>query len=210
MKEGGTLGRTNELEKYFDVGSLPEELEKFRHKLEWPIDPNLSGFHLANYFEDRDYISPEFGPHSGIDIQVPAGTEVRSVTNSRLVFFSHTDCFGLAEMEFFNEDGLVIHYLHLNPRRVPRKFSIQYWHENNPKVKQGENIGVVGSWPIFGEPSVVRIPKDVKKIHGTSYHHLHLQFQFIRTKKVDDDYARQVSSSFPLHPVNPLLLLRYF
>lgn len=199
------FGRTQHLEENFDKGELPFAIKELRHTLPWPIDTEIKNIHIANYFGFPDYITPRFS-HDGVDIQVPAGTPVSAICDLQLGYSDGPDERGVSNLVFKSDFGLIVRYIHLSPLSIPKYLQSNSWLESNPYVKVGDLVGEVGKWPKWGEPKKTGIPKDVQKVYGTSYDHLHLEIQYIPFPFKTNEFLWALMGE--KNHINPLLLLK--
>jgi hypothetical protein len=210
MEEHKMIGRTGEYPEKVRKGELPRELERFRHTLQWPIGIRNIDFHLACYYEDVNYSNPRMDKrlHGGIDIQVPAGTEIRLPEKCRIFFCKPRAENLLANMIFWSEESKIEYWFgHMDPESIPP--SILSRRNYNPKSKfqlrQGRVIGKVGFWPLELE-EMVNVPGEVLPIFGRKFDHLHFEVRYVPANFNDPDELYDISSR--AQPINPLLLLR--
>ena len=199
------IGRSREYGSHLD-GTLPEALQQFKHSLRWPIDLDTPNIHLAGYFNEPDYNDPDKNSrHRGLDLQVAAGTKVVSPIRGKAVFHQ-TDprTTDLMNVGVYSEKlGLLCILAHLDTSGIllPESYPVLRW-ENQDQVYRDMVVGRVAPW-ISRLPEQIAVPKDVRKVYGRTYNHLHLECYYIPNKPrtVNEYYQKRA-------PLNPLLLLR--
>jgi len=198
------IGKSNQYERRKVEGELPQGLERFMHSLPWPIGPNTPNLHLACYFNEDNYTDPTYGLHTGVDMQVQAGTPIYSPEKARVLFFDTRDTRrGLVDVFLWGIESNIYYGLgHLDKNTVPEKIrkSIDI-DPNNPLVDAGEFIGKVGIWPLKLEPEI-EIPIDVEQVYGRDYDHLHFG-----TRYNPGGYESLLETGLGIQ-FNPLLVLK--
>ncbi len=195
-----SFGRNKEYEQHLE-GKLPEELERFRHSVDWPINPNDENFHLSYYFlETRE--GKKGGNHSGIDIKVPAQTPIYAPESGRIVSVRSDgrDDF-LGDIILYSDETRIAYSLaHVQFFDLPEKIrKCKPFDRDSPiTVEKGEQIASVGYWP-FENKNYDFLPEDIKALKEY-YCHLHFGTEFCpNISQLKED----MNSRF-----NPLLILK--
>lgn len=194
------FGRNKEYGQHLE-GKLPEALERFRHSVEWPKDINREDFHLSYYFlETRE--GKKGGNHSGIDIKVPAETQIYAPESGTIVSVKsdEMDDFLGDILLYSHETGIAYTLAHVQFFGLPEKIRKCKPFDINShiKVKKGEEIASVGYWP-FENKNYNFLPEDIKALKEY-YCHLHFGTEFC------PDISQLKEDMNPRF--NPLLILK--
>ncbi|MFH1065859.1 MAG: M23 family metallopeptidase [Nanoarchaeota archaeon] len=199
-----TFGRNREYGQRLE-GKLPKELERLRHSIEWPINPNTADFHLAHYYKEKERTQEGLFVqyHGGIDIQTPAGTPVYAPENGRIIGLEQDEArdLHLADLTLYSPDsGIGYMFAHVRFFELPEKI-----RNANPEdiysgipVEKGEQIAEVGYWP-WELSNYDFLPDEIRKQEGY-FCHLHLETGFW---PYNAEITRDVDERF-----NPLLILK--
>lgn len=189
-----------EYEEMKDMGCWPEELEDYRHSLDWPLKKNVEKVHISNYPRGKQYCRPERDWHPGVDIHGQHRDKVKAVEESRLVkLITNGPGEHLAGMCLRGEETNIIYKIyHLDKKSTTGKISEKRIFDlhTDTTVEKGEVIGEIGEWPVLVEDDV-EIPKGVKEAFGREHDHVHINIQYY-------------PEGYPTDSLNPLLLFQDF
>lgn len=119
-----------EADELKDIFSRPPEPPRYR----LPFVPPVAGFVSKNFGSRRIINGEPRAPHTGVDVTLPEGTPVVSVTDG-VVVSSGEQFFGGQSVVVDHGGGLFSIYMHLSSRSVAV----------GDTVAQGQKIGTVGS-----------------------------------------------------------------
>lgn len=204
--------------RHMERGTLPQDLEEYRHTLSWPIDITTREFNISYYGEPRfdvnKFVEDEDGnfpkrfiTRSEIDIYAPYGTEVKSVLSGNLIKVNKYSQYDpLIDLYIYSEKlDLLFVYAHLDSESLPNKFKnyINKKVSNEVKVTENIKIGEIGDFSeneaqrnirkILIPESFVRAEakrKSIRSFHKKSRHHLH--FEIHRVGKNDKNEVSKI------------------
>jgi len=183
-------------------------IEKFNNSFPWPISSDTNGFHIACYFNEKSYCSPEDESplgHTGIDLQVQEGTPLYAPETGTILFFDDGDPDKLVNIFLYGMNTPIVYgFGHLDPNSTPQKIkekTLDNFFDNNLIIREGGFLGKVGNWP-HELSEKVNIPSDVERMHSKNYHHLH----FTTSYYPDGVRLKDCQKKFPRR-FNPLQIL---
>ncbi|MFC1682247.1 hypothetical protein ACFL0X_01355 [Nanoarchaeota archaeon] len=204
------IGNSRKYASHTENGDLPRTLNQFKNAISWPIKVSEPPFHLACYFQERNYSLPTFNrPHRGIDIQTHAGVPIVAPEKSRVVACHPNADNYLANFSLLGEESKIEHgFIHVDPDSIPEKIRNRTQVDPDQEdiiIEFGEYIGRIGTWPL-DLSDLVNVPEDVLKEFGRSFHHLHLEMCYLPYDMFSMDYLHAGMNGKNL--VNPLSLLQ--
>lgn len=185
VRKSNLIGRSREYKKQARAGKLPKGLEHLVNKVAWPIAHDTEDIHLACYFDEPHYTVPKRKDlHTGLDIQVPAGTPVYAPVDLTVLvcnIFPDIDKNMVDVHAFDPESGIIYSFMHLNKDSLSEEIlqTTSFNRPDAPTTKAGETFAEVGTWTVWEIPEYIDIPKDVLKVYGRRYDHLHLGMRYV-------------------------------
>lgn len=151
------LGRTP---AYLEQGIREYRVEAIRNQYHWPFQPfdrpSPVG-HVSHSYQNYNG-SPYF--HPGVDIRVPASTEIYSSTGGTVVnienYISGNSLYW--EVAIRDEQGFLWQYHHVDRSTIPQAIFTAY--QNGSHIAPQTLIGNVVYWPV--------------QAYGMNFHHIHL------------------------------------
>ncbi len=204
------IGNSKKYTSHSENGNLPRALNPLKNAIPWPIKVSEVPFHLACYFQERNYSLPTFPrPHRGIDIQTHTGVPIVAPEKSRVVACHPNADNYLANFSLLGEESKIEYgFIHVDPDSIPEKIRNRTQVDPDQEdliIESGEYIGRVGTWPL-DLSDLVNVPEDVLKEFGRSFHHLHLEMCYLPYDMFSMDYLHAGMNDKNL--VNPLSLLQ--
>ncbi len=204
------IGKSRDYSSHTEDGVLPKALNPFKNAINWPINLSDVLFHLACYFQEKNYSLPTFPrPHRGIDIQTPAGVPITAPEKSRVVACHPNADNYLANFSLLGEESKIEYgFIHMDPDSIPEKIRNRTQVDPDQEdiiIESGEYIGRVGTWPL-DLSDLVNVPEDVLEKFGRNFHHLHLEMCHLPYDLFSMDYLHAAMNERNL--VNPLSILQ--
>jgi murein DD-endopeptidase MepM/ murein hydrolase activator NlpD len=154
---------------------IPTDMERFRGKMNWPMDMKDPKVHIAKYFEPGNYAIVDYPhPHTGIDIQAAAGTKVLAPMRlGQIVDYRVYDerrpkgvPYPTAYLHIKEHKGPVHIFEHLDAASIPEEL-----RQIGAGVSADTVIGTVAHF--YELKSGIAVPAAVGKEYGRRFDHLH-------------------------------------
>lgn len=131
-----------------------------RYNYNWPFKPFGEACPLGHVSHSFQYYSGEPYFHHGIDIRMPASTNIFSSTGGKVVnienYISGNDLYW--EIAILDDEGFLWQYHHVDYSSIPREIFDAY--ETGQSIPSQTHIGNVVFWPV--------------KAYGENFHHIHV------------------------------------